>query len=339
MVEGMRVGTNRANRGPRRGLRKRVLGATVAGYAAICPVVASARGAASNAPGAATVNQLAAAPDDTLPSDSGATPLTAAEWVWQGVAAFDQGDYRAAIASFERAYELEANADLSFNLARSWARLGDCGTAQVHLQRYRNQVTEPPPEFFEGLEAMKLDCPAAPLDQGSGASTTELGVKPAQEEMSTPVEQTERVEPTRDAQLGANPLHAPDRHPVDSSTRNTWAYGLFAAGGVSAVAAVAYSLSAAATRDDLETLAQDLSVDPSRTWDDASRDLITRREHQENLALSFGVAAAALESVGLLLFLAPWEDGDQATAGSSALRSVRVGGDGHGFWCAYQGAL
>ena len=100
-----------------------------------------------------------------------------------------------------------------------------------------------------------------------------------------------------------------------------------------------YGLGVADTRHQLETLAQELSADPSRTWDEASPQLITRREHQETLTVSFGVAAAVFESLGLLLFLAPWDNGDRPDTNAAALQALRLGADGRGFWCTYQGAL
>lgn len=329
----MRIDSAHVSRDEFRRVQWGMLGAALA--ATSCPHLARAQSAPAIAPVTAVIEQPAVASNDASTPASGADEL-----VWHGVAAFDHGDYRAAIASFERASELEPNADLSFNLARSWARLGDCNTAQVHLQRYRDRVTDPPQEFFEGLEVMKFDCPSVAWEREPKSSAPSPELQPKADRVPTvPRHAKRQVEAARDPSSGANPSHATDKRPRDSSSRDVWAYGLFAAGGVSAAAAVVYGLGAADTRHQLETLAQELSADPSRTWDEASPQLITRREHQETLTVSFGVAAAVFESLGLLLFLAPWDNGDRPDTNAAALQALRLGADGRGFWCTYQGAL
>lgn len=54
----------------------------------------------------------------------------------RGVAAYKQGDYRAALAAFRRSYELSANAQVLFNLGEAHWQLRDYGEAMNSFVRY-----------------------------------------------------------------------------------------------------------------------------------------------------------------------------------------------------------
>lgn len=259
--------------------------------------------------------------------------------LWDGMHAFEQGDFRRAVTLFERSYALLPNSAMLFNIARGYARLGECAAARLHLHRYVEEEPSPPPGFYEGAEALREDCPE--LSAGPPATAPAMGMpNETQSQIVAPlVPETNRTDQPHamDRALPGAPLG--DEGSTSGASYGTWGYGLLAAGGASAVVSVIYGLKAAGTNRELETLASELGRDPSRTWDDASAPLVTREAREDTLAVTFGVSALALGTAGLVLLLAPDANAGLSDAGKAPHGSMQLRGGGRGVWAGYGGTF
>lgn len=93
-----------------------------------------------------------------------------------GRASFEEGSYEDAIAAFERAFELSGEANLLYNIALAYDRLGELEPALEYLERYRKVAPEAEQESLrrrsEGLQRRlakqresEAPAPAAPTKQ------------------------------------------------------------------------------------------------------------------------------------------------------------------------------
>jgi len=80
----------------------------------------------------------------------------------QGFAAYDRGEYATAISYFERAYEVDANPGLLFNIAQAYRKLGvpGCERALAYYRRYRDALAESGAPVHEGLHARIVEMQA-----------------------------------------------------------------------------------------------------------------------------------------------------------------------------------
>jgi tetratricopeptide (TPR) repeat protein len=114
----------------------------------------------------------------------------AKETAEKGFAAYDRGDYAAAISYFEGAYEVDPTAGLLFNIAQAYRQLGPsgCERALDYYERYRTALDDSGAPIKESLKARIIEmkacvesgsAPADDPDKGEPVVNLEQSAKPA----------------------------------------------------------------------------------------------------------------------------------------------------------------
>lgn len=113
----------------------------------------------------------------------------------RGFAAYDRGDYAAAISYFEQAYESAPTPGLLFNIAQSYRKLGatGCERALEYYRRYREALTDSGKPVAEGLEARIVEMEACV----ESAAASDSGDQPVADEPQVQVDATgaDRAQP------------------------------------------------------------------------------------------------------------------------------------------------
>ncbi|MFA5625624.1 MAG: tetratricopeptide repeat protein [Bradymonadales bacterium] len=92
-----------------------------------------------------------------------------------GVQSYSAGDYHRAIDAFKRASEIRENADVTYNIARSYHRLNDCQNALSYYAKFQSQVTssedkQAVEKFIKELADCKQEGKLLPLCSPANAS-------------------------------------------------------------------------------------------------------------------------------------------------------------------------
>lgn len=92
------------------------------------------------------------------------------EQVAAAVELYRQGDYRAAIAAFERAYQLRQAPRILYNLGQAYRQLGENARALEHYQAYLDQAKALQQEHRAEVERMVAELRAAQKDPAQTAA-------------------------------------------------------------------------------------------------------------------------------------------------------------------------
>ncbi|MBZ0237035.1 MAG: hypothetical protein K8M05_32195 [Deltaproteobacteria bacterium] len=208
-------------------------------------------------------------------------PAEAVRLYDEGQAAFDAGTYDAALAAWQKSYELSREPGLLFNLAQAYrlrAAPGDCTKA---AETYRRFITQDPASAQRALaEAFAQDTERCAAAERSAAQPVAAAPPPA-------------------TNLGTTPVAGTAESPPLLTRRRTIALGVAGAGAVFLIVGAVNGRQV----NDLEGRAHELCG----TEDDVCSDFAAANEHLEDARdkarlanLGFGLAAASVAGATIL---------------------------------------
>jgi tetratricopeptide (TPR) repeat protein len=163
---------------------------------------------------------LAAPVAERLPSPASTTENaapSATQLFHQGRAAYDAGNYPAAVAAFQQSYELSKKPELLFNIAQALRRNEQCDEALAYYQRYQNAASGELPSDLDDLRREAERCagrqharaqaesPRVPVTSAErSAPVTSSRPTPVRAALVTDVQNVRRPSSSRTRWLGAS---------------------------------------------------------------------------------------------------------------------------------------
>jgi tetratricopeptide (TPR) repeat protein len=217
-----------------------------------------------------------------------ATKLNEAKELFdQGVAAYGEGNYEAAIAAWEKSYAISERPLIWESIAHAYERMGNPRKAREYLVRWRQ---------------------AAPQEEHSTLDTRlrNLDARIAREEETLAVSKVEEKEEQKEraAREDKEKRAAQDKAPraKDASVRPLWpGFVLLGTGGASVIAGVTFDILAQAERRDAKQSC--VSTDSGQICLTSARDAIRRSNTFAMVGDILWITGAAVAASGLVLVL------------------------------------
>ncbi len=254
----------------------------------------------------------------SAPTSSGESDARrkAAELFARGRAAFERGDYEAALVDLRASYELVPAPALLFNIAQALRLAGKCEEAEEQYRRYRDAGLELPSDFDELYDQTRRCADerraARPTDGTSVPTPARAADEPPAASSNAPVEAPAPAAPPQREAEHATASTAPPRGPAvateqagDGSYLRPVGIACFAVAAGSAVLGTLFVVRANDAEAEMETRSRSKGA----AWDSDGADTQEKGRTSAYWATGLYAVSAVAAGAGLWLWLsAPSDD-------------------------------
>jgi tetratricopeptide (TPR) repeat protein len=259
---------------------------------------------------------------NSAPSASGESNARrrAAELFARGRAAFERGDYEAALVDLRASYELVPAPALLFNIAQALRLAGKCEEAEEQYRRYRDAGLELPSDFDELYEQTRRCADeqraakakdgvtaASVAEEPAAASSSAVAETPATAALPSPEakQETASTAPSRGPAASTEPA-------ADGSYLRPVGIACFAVAAGSAVLGTLFVVRANEAEAEMESRSRNVGA----AWDGDGEDTQAKGRTSAYWATGLYAASAVAAGAGLWLWLsAPSDNTSQVALG------------------------
>ncbi len=247
----------------------------------------------------------------------------AAELFARGRAAFERGDFEAALVDLRTSYELVPAPALLFNIAQALRLAGQCEEAEEQYRRYRDAGLELPSDFDELYDQTRRCADeqraakakdvepvpsAAPVAEEAKAAPSSAATETLSDAPSSQSDEKRANAPTAPSRAPA----ASTEHAADGSYRRPVGIACFAVAAGSAVLGTVFVVRANEAEAEMESRSRAVGA----TWDGDGADAQEKGRTSAYWATGLYAVTAVAAGAGLWFWLsAPSDDASQVAVG------------------------